>query len=290
MADLSADIAAIVERLSPSVLRVEARRGRPATGVVWDTGVVLTADHVIEDEDNIQVGDQSLKATLAGRDPASDLALLRVEGLQAPPAARGRLANVRIGHLVLALGNAGEPQVTLGVVSGFSGRFRSWRGGEAQSLIQTTAELLPGFSGGPLVSANGQVVGINSWNFGRGISRALPADGVDLVVASLRQHGRIRRAYLGIGAQPVALPEGLRHQLDQDTGMLVVTVESQGPAAGAGVLQGDIVVSLDGRPVRQLEELFGALRGLEVGSSHRLRVVRAGQLNELDVTLGERAS
>ena len=180
--------------------------------------------------------------------------------------------------------------MTLGVVSGFSGQFRSWRGGDAQPLIQTTAELLPGFSGGPLVDAEGRVIGINSWHFGRGVSRALPTDVVETVVSSLRTHGRIRRPYLGVGAQPVRLSEGIASQVGQETGMLVVTAESGAPAAAAGVLQGDTIISLDDQPVRQLEELFGSLRGLEVGSKHRLGVIRAGQLTQIDVTLGERES
>lgn len=291
LSDVSADIARIVDALAPTVLKVEARRGRPATGFVWENGLVLTADHVIEDEDQIQVGAGStvLKASLAGRDPASDLALLRVEGLGSNAAPRGRSQDVRPGQLVLALGNAGEHQVTFGIVSGFSGRFRSWRGAEAQSLIQTTAELLPGFSGGPLVDAEGRAIGVNSWNFGRGITRALPMETAETVVNSLKTHGRIRRPYLGIGAQPVALAEDLRQQLGQETGMLVVTVEPNGPAAAGGVLQGDIVVSIDGSPVRQLDELFAALRGFEVGSSHKLRLLRAGQSTEVAVTLAERA-
>jgi S1-C subfamily serine protease len=290
LSDLSADIAAIVDRLGPSVVSVEARRDRPATGTVWEAGLVLTADHVIEDEANIVVGQASLKASIAGRDPGSDLALLKVDQLDAPPAPRRRRDRVRPGEIVLAIGHAGERRVTLGVVSGFSGQFRSWRGGETQALIQTTAELLPGFSGGPLLDAEGRVIGVNSWHFGRGVSRALPTEVVEGVVSSLRTHGRIRRPYLGVGAQPVRLPEGLASQVGQETGMLVVTAEAGGPAASAGVLQGDTIVRLDDQPVRQLEELFGWLRGLEVGSKHRLQVVRAGQLTELDVTLGERES
>ena len=290
LSDLSADIAAIAERLAPTVVTVHARRGRPATGTLWEAGLIVTTDHVIEDDDNIRVGDRSIAATVVGRDPATDLALLRAEPLQASAAPHGRLGDVRPGQIVLALGNAGQRQVTVGIVSGFSGQFRSWRGGETQSLIQTTAELLPGFSGGPLVDAEGRIIGINSWHFGRGVSRALPIDSVEPVVNSLRQHGRIRRAYLGVGAQPVALPEGIRRQLGQETGMLVVTVETNGPAAVGGVLQGDIIVRVDAQPVRQLDELFGSLRGLEIGSSHRLQAVRAGQLEELTVTLAERAS
>jgi len=178
-------------------------------------------------------------------------------------------------------------QVTFGIVSGFAGGFRSWRGAQVNRLIQTTAERLPGFSGGPLVDAEGRVVGINSWNFGRGVSRALPVEAAERVAESLRTHGRIRRAYLGVGAQPIRLSAALANQLGQESGLLVVTVEVGGPAQKAGLLQGDTVVTIDGDPVRHLDELFGALSGLEVGSSYRFGVVRAGELKELAVTLGE---
>src|SRR5438132_919897 len=161
-------------------------------------------------------------------------------------------------------------------------------GGPAERLIQTTAELLPGFSGGPLVDAEGRVIGINSWNFGRGVSHAVPLETADRVAESLRTHGRIRRAYLGLGAQPVRLSERLAKQLGQESGLLVVTVEAGGPAQTAGLLQGDTIVTVDGDPMRHLDELFGKLGALEVGSAHLLGVVRARDRKEVAATVGER--
>jgi S1-C subfamily serine protease len=282
-------MADLVGRLGSSVVRVDARRGRPATGIIWGDNLVLTADHVIED-DNITVSlpPTTVKASVAGRDRATDLALLRTEGLKGAPAPRGQSAEVRAGQLVIALGQVTDLQVTFGIVSGLSGSFRSWRGGQVEHLIQTTAELLPGFSGGPLVDAEGRVIGINSWNFGRGVSRALPIEIAERVAESLRTHGRIRRAYLGLGAQPVRLSQALANQLGQESGLLVVTVEPGGPAQKAGLLQGDTIVAIDGDPLRHLDELFGRLGALEVGSAHRLGVVRAGERKDLTVTLGER--
>ena len=290
LSDLSRDIADLVGRLGPSVVRIDARRGRPATGIIWADNLVLTADHVLEHEDTIQVtgSTTTVKASIAGRDAGTDLALLRTEGLNSAPAPRGRSTDIRAGHIVIAIGQPGELQVTVGIVSGLSGSFRSWRGGQVERLIQTTAELLPGFSGGPLVDAGGRVVGINSWNFGRGVSRAVPVETAERVAESLKTHGRIRRAYLGLGAQPVRLSEALASQLGQESGLLVVTVEHGGPAQKAGLLQGDTIVSVDGDPVRHLDELFGKLGALEVGSAHRLGVVRAGERKEVPVTVGER--
>ena len=289
--DLSRDIEALVERSGPSVVTIDARRGRAATGLIWGQGFVLTAEHVLEHDDEIKltIGTTTIAASVAGRDPSTDLALLKAEGLSASPIARGRGAAARAGQLVLALGRAGQLQVTLGIVTGLSGAYRSWRGGQTERLIETTAELLPGFSGGPLLDAEGRAIGINSWNYGRGLSRALCMETAERIVESLRTHGRIRRAYLGVGTQPVRLPEGLAGQLSQKTGLLVVTVEPDGPAARAGFLQGDTVVSLDGNPIRQLDDLFNAVRGLEVGSTHAVRVIRAGEPKDLSVTAAERA-
>ena len=281
----------MVAGLAPSLVRVDARGGRPATGIIWADNVVLTANHVIEADDNILVtgAPTTVKASVVGRDRGTDLALLRTDGLRGAPAPRGRSADVRTGHIVLALGGTiGEQQVIMGIVTGSSGEFRGWRGGQALSLIQTTAELLPGFSGGPLVDAEGRVIGINSWNFGRGPSRALPVETAERVAESLRTHGRIRRAYLGVGVQPIRLTEALAGQLGQESGLLIVTVEPDGPAHKGGLLQGDTLVTVDGDPlVGRLDGLFAVLRAFDVDSTHPFGVVRAGEIQEVAVTLGE---
>ncbi len=289
LSDLSHEIAQIVAGLAPSLVRVDARGGRPATGIIWADNLVLTADHVIEADDNILVtgAPTTVKASVVGRDRGTDLALLRTVGLRGAPAPRGRSADLRTGHLVLALaGTIGEQQVTMGIVGGTSSEFRSWRGGQLNALIQTTAELLPGFSGGPLVDAQGRVIGINSWNFGRGVSRALPVEVAERVAESLRAHGRIRRAYLGVGVQPIRLTETLG--LGQESGLLVVTVETGGPADKAGLLQGDTLVTVDDDPLfGRLDALFAVLRALDADSTHTFGVVRAGEVKEVAVTLGE---
>lgn len=289
--DLSNELANVVERVGRSVVRVEARRGRAGTGIVWEQNLVVTAEHVLESDENIEVvaDGTGSKASVLGRDPGTDLALLKAEGLSAPAATRGRSADLKLGHFVLAIGRPGELQATLGVVSSLSASWRSWRGGDIDRLIQTNAELYPGFSGGPLVDAEGRAVGINSWHLGRGISRAIPVEVASDVVGSLKSHGRIRRAYLGVGTQPVRLPDPIKTQLNQETGLLVITVEPQGAADKAGLMQGDTVVGLNGTLIRGLEDLFSGIRKLEVGSTHTLKVVRAGEVREMKVTVGERA-
>lgn len=289
LSDLSREIAELVRRLSPSVVRVDGRRGRPASGIIWADNLVLTADHVIEEDEILVTGPPpTVKASVVGRDPGTDLALLKTDGLRVAAAARGTSADVRLGHIVLAVGGGiAERQVTLGIVSGFSGQYRSWRGGQINTLIQATAELLPGFSGGPLIDTEGRVIGINSWNFGRGLTRALPVETAEKVAESLRTHGRVRRAYLGVGAQPIRLSDALANQLGQASGLLVVTVEPDGPAHKAGLLQGDTIVTVDGDAVPGLEGLFATLRAVEADSVHQVGVARAGELKVIPVTLGE---
>ncbi len=287
--DLSDDIASLVEKASKSVVRVDARRGRAGTGIVWDSGLVLTANHVVEQEDDIQVvaDDKSTKATLVGRDPATDLALLKVDGLSAPAMPRAKVDDLRPGQIVLAIGRPGSLKATFGTISSVSSSWRGWRGSEIEHLIQTNAPLYPGFSGGPLVDVDGRVVGMNSWVFGRGDGRAVAMDVAERVVASLKADGRIRRPYLGIGTQEVPLPEAVKAKAKQDTGLLIVAVEPQSPADKAGLMQGDTLVALNGTTTNNLEDLYTGLRKAKVGATQTVRVIRAGELKELQVTVGE---
>jgi S1-C subfamily serine protease len=287
--DLSNDIAALVEKASKSVVRVDARRGRAGTGIVWDSGLVLTANHVVEQEEDIQVvvDDKTTKATLVGRDPATDLALLKVEGLSAPAMPRGKVDELRPGQIVLAIGRPGSLKATFGTISAVSSSWRGWRGSEIEHLIQTNAPLYPGFSGGPLVDVDGRAIGMNSWVFGRGDGRAIAMDVAERVIASLKADGRIRRPYLGIGTQEVALPEPVKAKAKQDSGLLIVAVEPQSPADKAGLMQGDTLVALNGTTTSSLEDLYTGLRKAKVGATQTVRVVRAGELKDLQVTVGE---
>jgi serine protease DegQ len=287
--DLSRELEALVEKASKSVVRVDARRGRAGTGIVWDRDHVLTANHVVEQEEDITivVDEKSAKATLVGRDPGTDLALLKVEGLSAPAMPRAEVGDLKPGQIVLAIGRPGSLKATFGTISAVSSSWRGWRGSEIEHLIQTNAPLYPGFSGGPLVDVEGRVVGMNSWVFGRGDGRAIAMDVAERVVQSLLSDGRIKRPYLGIGTQEVPLPETVKAKVKQESGLLVVAVEPQSPADQAGLMQGDTLVALDGTITSSLEELYGGLRKIKVGSTQTVKVVRAGELKEFKVTVGE---
>ena len=285
--DFSDQIAAVVESAAASVVTVAARRGKAATGTVWEDGVVVTSSHVVVDAENITVRDAAgdHRATLAGRDNTSDLAVLKVEGLAARPLARGGVA--RTGSVVLALGRPADLRASVGHVVSSESRQSGWRGG-LEGLVLSDAHLYEGFSGGPLVDAEGKLVGLNSWYYGRGSTRSLTADAADRLVRSLLSHGRVKKPYLGIGTQPVFLAPEAAQKAGQDRGLMLIGVEEESPAAGAGLLQGDILVGIDGDAIAGMRDLFRSLQGIEVDTAHALKVVRGGEIKELTVTVGER--
>ena len=287
---LSNDLAGAVERVAPSIVAVHGRRQLPSTGIHWRPGVVVTADHTVRIDSDITVSTadgQKLPAALAGRDPGTDLAVLRVSGLPAPTAALGDDAALKIGHMVLALGYG--PRASWGVISALGPRWRSWRGGEIDRLVRLDLVLYPGFSGGPLVDATGRVVGVNTSGLSRETRLALPMATVARVADELLNKGHVSRGYLGLGMQPVALPDAARAGLgvDTDTGLIVVTVAPGGPAARAGVLLGDVLVALDGAAVGDLDDVHSRLGSGQIGQTVRARILRAGAPMELAITVGE---
>ena len=293
---ISDALAATVEAMGPSIVRVEARRRFPATGIVWTRdGIIVTAHHVLEQDDNIRLGlhsGQTVTATLVGRDPTTDLAVLRATApeLVPPVWAEPDGASLCLGHLVLALGRPGRSvQATLGIVSV---RGESWRtpvGGLIDHYIQTDIVMYPGFSGGPLVNAAGQVIGLNTSVLLRGLSLTVPVATMRRVVEVLLAHGKIRRGYLGVSTQAVRLPAVLMEPLQQETGLLVMTVEPNSPAEQGGLLLGDVLVTMEGTPVRHPDDLLTFLSADRIHTAVLVRLVRGGQLQEQSIVIGERA-
>jgi S1-C subfamily serine protease len=295
LAALSNELAAAVERAGRAVVTVDARARTAASGTVWEGGVIVTADHVIERDDNITVTmpDGAIsKATIAGRDPGTDLAVLKLESGATAPAETVALDDVKVGHLVLAIGRprAGSPMASFGVVSAIGGQWRTARGGTVDGYVRADVSLYPGFSGGPLVDTSGRVIGLNSWYLARGQELALPAAAVSRVVQVLLSEGRIRRAYLGVTSQPVRLPEAVRTQLglSQEVGLMILGVEGGSPAEKAGVLMGDVLIGIAGRTVSDPGELRDALGTAAVGQPLSFAVIRGGQRQELSITPAER--
>jgi S1-C subfamily serine protease len=289
---LSNDLAAAVDQASPAVVTVYARPRLPSTGVMLRPGLVVTAEHTVRVNEEIRVAwadGHTSPATLVARDAGTDLAVLRTDET-GRPVAKPSEAELRVGHLVLALGYG--PRASWGVVSALGGRWRTWRGGEVDRFVRVELTLYPGFSGGPLVDASGEVAGIVTSGLARDVELALPISTVSRVVEELVTGGRVRRGYLGVGLQPVTLPEAAA-QLAPDAGgrgLIVVRLEADGPAVRAGLMLGDVLVGLEGAPLRVPDDVQAAVSGRPVGSAVRLALLRAGAPLEISVTLGERPS
>ncbi|HEX2172537.1 MAG TPA: trypsin-like peptidase domain-containing protein [Dehalococcoidia bacterium] len=292
LAAVSDSLAGAVERAGASVVRVDGRARQAASGVVWSAGgVIVTANHVVERDDNLSVvlpDGTSRPAKLAGRDPETDLALLRVEAQALTPIQPGPVP--RLGHQALVVARPGPLAVSSGVVSALDGGVRTWRGRRLEGLIRTDAAFYPGFSGGPVIDTAGRMIGLATSHFGGATGVAIPFATVERVVTAIESGGQVRRGYLGLGSQPVALPESVRIRLglSQETGLLVIHLEPGGPADRAGLLIGDILIGLDSRLIGSTEDLFGLLGPDRVGQSLPARVIRGGELHDLNVAIGER--
>lgn len=289
---LSSQMADAVERAAAAMVQVRGRPRQPASGLVSGADTVLTADHVLERDEDLAVeapDGRVLPAQIVGRDPSSDLALLRVPGLGLAPVAFAE-APARVGQIVLAVGRpvSGGPMASLGVVSAVGGPLRSRRGAMLEQFIQTDATPYPGFSGGALADPTGAVVGVLTTGLAGGAALGVPAALARRIADTLGSAGFVRRGFLGISSQPVQLPEGQRAGLSQESGLLVVRVEPGSPAAAAGLLLGDVLVSFDGQPLADTDELQALLGGDRVGRSVPVQVLRGGALASLAVTVGER--
>lgn len=293
LVDFSNALAAMLEAVSPSVVRVEARRRMPASGIVWSaSGHIVTANHIVQIDENIQVGlsdGQTVAASLVGRDPATDLAVLHVERQDLAPVTWAETDDLRVGHLVMAVARPGRSlQTTSGVVSALGGPWRTGAGGQIDRYIQTDTAMYPGFSGGPLVTADGRAAGLNTSAIVRGVGLALPPDTIRRAVETILEHGRIPRGYLGVGVQPVRIAPSLQDEAGGETGLMIMSVEAGGPAEAAGVLQGDILVSVDGNAVRDVDDLHSLLTSEMAGAQATLRLIRSSQFLDLPVTVGSR--
>lgn len=290
--NMSEELAGVVDLAGPAVLRVEGRRRLPASGIAWSNeGVIVTANHVVERDEQLRVGtgeEHGAEAELVGRDPTTDLAVLRAGGLEAPAPNWSEAEQLRVGHIVLALGRPGHSvQATLGIVSALGDSWRTRSGGTVDRYLQTDVVMYPGFSGGPLVNTAGQVLGLNTSAL-RGVSLSIPTVTVRRVVDSILTHGKVRRGYLGVGVQAVQLPQSLAEELGQETGLILVSVEEDSPASNGGLMLGDTLLSLDGEPVRQLDELLNLLGQEMTDREVVVRILRGGGVREQKVKLGER--
>lgn len=293
LAALSAELSGVVARVGPSVVRVDDGSRLTATGLLWtEDGVVLTTSHGTERDDDLTVelaDGTRLPAALVGRDPETDLAVLRVSASGLRPVTKADPEAVQVGQLVLALGRPGESglSATFGIISA---RQDAQDGGRPEYVLHTDATLYPGFSGGPLVNVAGEVVGMTNLSYGRGMGFALGLPILAHVADALLAGGAVKRGYLGVSTQSVALPQSLQTALavSQERGLLVVQVESGGPADAAGLSLGDILLGLGGAALDDVDDLRRHLRGLAAGQAVTLDLARGGAAHPLTVTLGAR--
>ncbi|MEK6256168.1 MAG: S1C family serine protease, partial [Chloroflexota bacterium] len=291
---LSDSMADAVEKAAASVLLVNARRRMPASGIAFAADLVLTANHVVHADEGIKVmlpDGSELSAEVVGRDSGSDLCLLKLDQESATPAELAE--DPKPGQLAFALGRPSDEgiQASFGVVSAISGTARTRTGSVLESHIRTDAIPYPGFSGGPLIDAEGKILGINTSGLGRGNSIAIPVKLAWKIAASLRDHGSVKRGFLGIRSQPVEIPASAQKALKRDHagGLLLVGVEADSPAQGAELMVSDILVGFNGQPVQTPDDLLGLLTGEVVGNPTPVEILRGGEPKTLKVTLGERA-
>jgi len=284
LAAFSQELAAAVAAASTHVVAVHARPRFSSSGVFWRPGVIVTAEHTIRREEEITVtlpDGTNIPATLAGTDAGTDLAVLRVEdsGHDAPVAA----SHIAPGHVALSIGRSQDSGVNaaMGILSAVSGEWRTWRGGRLDQYIRLDLTLFPGSDGGLVINNSGEAIGVATSALSRIAGLAIPAANVNRVVDEILARGRVSRGYLGVGLQPVELP-------DHHKGLIVLSLEAAGPAAKAGLLIGDIVTGIAGTRVGDTDEVQIALEKHGAGSSVELALLRGGEERALAVVVGER--
>jgi len=291
LTSFSNQLADVVAAAAQSVVQVQGRR-RPASGLVYADDVVLTTVRALGREDGLRVrrhDGSALDAELAGWDPTTALAALRVPGLGVRAIAPST-SPARVGHFAVAVARSWSNVITAsaGLVSVIGGPLPTGRRRAIDEVIRTSAPMHDGFSGGAFLDTTGGLIGVATAASIRGLGVVIPVQIAWKTAETVLAHGRLRRGYLGIAGQPVALPESQRGGEGREGGLLVVGVTAGSPAANAGVLVGDIVLDFDGRPVESPEDLLDLLVGDRVGRKVPLRAMRGGSVVDLVVTVGER--
>jgi serine protease DegQ len=294
LAGLSRELTAAVADVAKSVVYVDAHPHRDASGIAWDEHTIVTVDHAIEREEEIDVllaDGNTARASLVGRDETTDVAVLQTTATLVP-ARRAGSATLGVGNVVLAVGRDedGAPGASFGIISSLDGPWRTWRGGDVDRFIRPDLNLYASFSGGPLVDVSGDVIGMNTWGLSRRMALTLPLATIERVVTQLQSGGRIARGYLGVAMQAVRLPETLRssQSIAQRSGAIVVDVAASGPAERAGLLIGDVILGLGARTIEDSEDVQAALSGETIGTQQPLRILRGGEARTVTVTVGER--
>src|SRR5712692_291319 len=291
---LSNAISQVTETAAQSVVRVSSSHRSGGTGIIWSKdGYILTCSHVVMHAEEVEVGlpdGRNLLAKILGQDPYTDVALLKVEAENLVPIQAGDSEKLRPGQFVLALADAfgGPVSVTSGIITSPKRNLQGWWGRTLQDVIITDAPLNPGYSGGPLVDAEGRMIGLNSaYISNRGI--AIPINKVTQSLEHLKKNGHIKRAYLGIVTEAIQLPEEVTKEakLTQETGLMVVQVVPDSPARRGGLLMGDVIISLNNQPANSLQDLHQLLDEEVINKPVQIQVLRSEKTNTLTITPSE---
>ena len=296
LAQLSASLADAVETAGRSIVAIHARRRIPSSGVVWRDGIIVAASHTTRRDGEVAVSlpsGESARATVVGRDAATDLVVLKLSGVSATVAQRAAEDAARIGSLVLAVGRPGRKETaSFGIVSAVADDWRAAQGGRIGRVLRLDLSIYDGFSGGPLVDPSGAVIGIDNSALARGVPVALPASTVDRVVDELLEHGHMRRPFIGVAVQLVTLNAATvaRQKLSHDSGLVIVSLADGSPADSAGVMIGDVLLAAGGQPLRRPTDLLDALNNVGEGAALEVQLLRGGSVVASSVTPIDRAA
>jgi S1-C subfamily serine protease len=293
--ELSNALAQATERAAANVVAVHAEVRGSASGVIWRTGIIVTAEHALRRDEEVHAtlpDGRVAPATLAGRDPSTDLAVLKCAEASAAVPNFGDVASLKSGSLTLVVGRtrASGPVAALGVVSLVAPERRTWTGAALAPYIRLDVGLQPTAIGGAVVDAQGRTVGIATPRFARFGAIAIPAPVIERAVDTLLKKGHIPQGYLGVGLQPVRLPDALRQSLQRSekTAAIVLEVEPESPAHKAGIVIGDILVAVAGHSVARLEDVHSQLHGESIGKPLALKFIRGGAVQEVSIVVAER--
>lgn len=293
--EFSNALADATARAAASTVAVHTEARGSSSGVIWRQELIVTAEHALRRDEEIRVtlpDGRAVAATLVGRDPSTDLAVLKCAEATTAVAQIAALESVRAGNLILVVGRtrASGPVAAMGVVSLRAEERRVWTGAALKPYLRLDVGLEPTAAGAAVVDAESRLIGLATPRFGRFGAVAVPAPLVDRVMGTLLQKGRIPQGYLGVGLQPVRLPDALRESLQRSekTAAIVLEVEPGGPAHKAGIVIGDILVSLGSQVISHVEEVREHLHGDAIGKPLSLKIVRGGAVRDVTITVGER--
>ncbi len=295
LVNLSNELAAAAERVAASIVAVHGRRGIGSSGIAWRDNLIVTSSEGIRMEEGIQLllpDGRSAAARLRGRDSGTDLAVLETDAGGLRPLKFAGDAALKVGHLALAVGRTANtgPIASFGIVSGVSGEWKSWRGGKLDPFVRLDISVYATLSGGAAVDAGGNLIGLVSTGLSRSSVFAVTGATINRIAGKLIEQGYISHGFLGVALQPVALPPAMKERLQQDTGIMLLGIEPEGPAAVSGLILGDVLVAAGGHSLARPEALAELLERTPAGQTVKFQVLRAGVVQDLDVRIGERPS